>query len=197
MARAERQQQAIDASLDGVQGRVEGFGRAVVRVRHLGGGAGREVQQQVDLAGEVRPGPALQRAQVGAVHRHDVLKAREIRVLDLTRALVRDAVAAVLGRGDRARIRRLADVERGRAAGIDAKVRREPAPLEPILQHGLGRGRSADIAQAHEEDADALHTGESTRGRQADILVPVGVRRGPDRTWPKQIVIWPRRGLVV
>jgi hypothetical protein len=37
---------------------------------------------------------------------------------------------AVLGRGDRARIRRLADVERGRAAESTRKCRREPAPLE-------------------------------------------------------------------
>ena len=173
---------------------IEGLGRAVVGVGDFHfGGTGGEVHQQPDLASEVRRRPSLQRSQVGAVHRHDVAEALEVRVVDLARALVRDAVAATLGRRDRARIRRFAGVERGRSAGIDAKVRREPAPLEAILQYGLGRGRPAYIAKADEKYADALHKRrKASLETTAPILVPEVLRRGAHGAGPNQIVMWGR-----
>ena len=100
---------------------------------------------------------AAQKGVVATVAGEDEVETLEVRLCHAPGAQARQVVAAALGMGDRARIRRLADVVAMGAGRIDRDAVGEPRALDERAKHALRGGRAADVARADEQDASGNH----------------------------------------
>ena len=130
---------------------------AVVRVRHFPGAVLtkhiQEARQYQTLAGDARA--RVERPQIGqvaVVHGQDVIEVAEVLGAHLARAQIVHRVAALRGGGAGASIRRAADVPVAGAGACDMKAVAQAGVTDPLAEHRFGGGRTADIAQANEQN---------------------------------------------
>ncbi|OAV54797.1 hypothetical protein A6U98_09560 [Rhizobium sp. WYCCWR10014] len=99
----------------------------------------------------------IQRRQVVAVHGDDQIEIPEIPWPDAPGALSRYVDAVAFRGGDRTPVGRLAFMPAAGAGGIDRKTGGQACLGDEMGKNPLGERRTAYIAHANEEDADAFH----------------------------------------
>ena len=154
-------------------------GPGIVRVGNVeGAGAVLERHQQRDLVGvRLRARPAPQDALVTAVERDDEVVVGEVRVRELPSAVPCLRRSRDVERIDRALIGTFADVPvAGAGAGRGDAVAR-PAASANSAEHDLRHRRAADVARAHEHDAEGRSPALAV---MASILPPASAVPAPD-----------------
>jgi len=99
----------------------------------------------------------FERRQVVAVHGEDQIEIRKVLRPDAAGALPRYVDAVAFRGGDRTLVGRLAFMPAAGAGGIDRKIAGQPRLGDEMAKNSLGERRTAYIAHANEEDADAFH----------------------------------------
>ncbi len=158
MLRAHVLEQCATAALDHVLHFDESLFTPEPRVRYFIGAVRLRIEaaKQQDLAvmaGAVA-GP-LRVPQILAIHDYDVVEAFEVRGMNLPCAVLH-LEAARLRRRHRACVRTVADVVRGRAGRVHVEPVIEARLSNDLAEHRLREWRTTDVAQAHEEYADAF-----------------------------------------
>jgi len=124
-----------------------GFTGAVVGVRHIADAQVRGViQQQAEfllLAIRAQPGHV---AQIGAIHRHEIVESLTVGRSRLARSLTTEVDAPSARDVLHTAARRVAHVVTARARGIDLDLICQALLRDQALENALSRGRTADIA---------------------------------------------------
>ncbi|KZS55595.1 hypothetical protein AS890_31075 [Rhizobium anhuiense bv. trifolii] len=99
----------------------------------------------------------FERRHIVAVHGEDQIEIPEIPRLDAAGALPRYVDAVVFRSGDRTPVGWLAFMPAAGAGGIDGKIAGQTRFGDEIAKNSFRERRTAYIAHANEEDADAFH----------------------------------------
>nr|OAP94870.1 hypothetical protein A4U53_19910 [Rhizobium leguminosarum] len=99
----------------------------------------------------------FERRQVGAVHGEDQIEIPKVPRPYAAGALSRYVDAVAFRGGDRTPVRRLAFMPAASAGGIYRKIAAQACLGDEMAKNSLRKRRTAYIAHANEEDADAFH----------------------------------------
>lgn len=152
-------EQAVACGFDQVENDFEAVFTAIVGIGDFAVcrvcDAGRsEIEEQMNPGFGVFGREALQRCQIGLVHGDHVVEFREVRLIDLPGALAGEVDPPAGGRGLAARIGWVADVPCAGAGGIDGDPVSQSGRCDTFAKDAFRHGRSADVAEADEQDAN-------------------------------------------
>jgi len=99
----------------------------------------------------------MQFDDICAIHREYQVEMAEILRRYPTGALSGDVYPVISGRCDRTPIRMLALVPATGAGRIDFETISKTSRVDKMREDTLGKGRTADIAHANKQDANAFH----------------------------------------
>lgn len=100
-----------------------------------------------------------QQGMVPGIHRQNIMKPREISLFHFARTQITHIDAPCQRGGNRAFIRRIADVIAVRTGRIDMKTCLKPRLPHLMAKDRLGGGGSAYIARTDEKNAQSFHPG--------------------------------------
>jgi hypothetical protein len=107
------------------------------------------IEQERQLGSPVRRVQPSQVGEVLRVQRDDVVKTVEVLRRDLPRAIGGEVGTVAQARGDRPRVRSVADMPVTGTGAIDPQVEPEPLRLEPHRR--FRHGRAADVAETDKQ----------------------------------------------
>src|SRR6185436_863936 len=109
--------------------------------------------------------------EIGAIHREDVVEVLEVVARHAARAQAGEVVAPPTRGGHGTTVRRVAGVVVRRAGGIDVQRQVSELARGDAAQYAFGGGRTADVAEAYEQDSIRHGLGVAGKGSSTGASV--------------------------